>query len=514
MAPLDVDGAMDLATVGDDEHSLGRFHKATAMLLAWPYIVLGPHALLWAPAPHNHLAAPGQHDGCPYARETLGLHFSRSAVIEWSLVCEKERQATMISSIFFFGYMFGTTLLGWASDRLGRSRSFLISAVLLQISALTCALSPSPICFAVGRFIGGFGAGGAGINANVWSTELLGKQRSVLILTSNAAFALGMCSLSALAWLLPTWREQCWALFALGLPNFFIAMTVPEAPKWLYAAGRTEEARNTIRRIAEWNGSSVAAATMGTEGMDKGEEVQQRGADEQIPMRALCFGTLRFRIFATATSWFVSSLCYYGLALNAGALGSNIYLVNATGALVEVPAYYIMYKLVDDPRVGRRAMTVFTLILATLACLAGHKFSHEKAERGTADVVGQELMFVAMLGRFSIAAAFAVLHLWGAELFPTAIRSAALGIQSMLARVAGVSAPFLLAYARSPMVCLGVPALLGAVLCSMLPETSGKAMPDSLEDVERQDEGAEWSYLVPPSMRVRKTNEAKSAAYT
>ena len=48
---------------------------------------------------------------------------------------------------------------------------------------------------------------------------------------------------------------------------------------------------------------------------------------------------------------------------------------------------------------------------------------------------------LAMIGKFGAAASFAAVYLYTAELYPTQIRSTAIGMCSMMARIGGFAAP-------------------------------------------------------------------------
>ena len=57
---------------------------------------------------------------------------------------------------------------------------------------------------------------------------------------------------------------------------------------------------------------------------------------------------------------------YYGLSLNSGSLGGNIYINFMVGGLVEFPAYTICFLC---NKLGRKGPHVFGMLLAGLACL-------------------------------------------------------------------------------------------------------------------------------------------------
>lgn len=460
--PLEVDAALERAG------GLGSFQKVVVIVLAWPFVVLGPLALLWVfvgMEPHGLRTNDCQqtlHD------PSLSSMKTRSAALEWDIACKHEEEVTLISSIFFFGFMLGATGLGWASDRFGRRLGFLVAASLVQISLAVCAVAPGVAWFAVGRAIGGVGAGGLGLCSAVWSAELLGKHRSILLLSTNTAFALGMCLLSGLAWKLPSWREQCWAVFVLGLPNFCIYKLLPDSPKWLHSTGNIAEAERVLAHISKVNRAPQ---------LQPWSLVAQDRVGSAVQVSELWGPVLRYRSVAMMSAWGVASLCYYCLALNANKFGSNIYIVNAVGALIEVPAYVFVYALVD--KLGRRSLVVYPMMFAAFTCVMADHASSQDME--------SVVICLVMMARFAVATAFAVLHLWGAELFPTPIRAAALGAQSTLARVAGMIAPVVLTYSHRPLLAFSLPLLLGAALCARVAETTGRKLPDTIEDSAQQE---------------------------
>jgi hypothetical protein len=97
-----------------------------------------------------------------------------------------------------------------------------------------------------------------------------------------------------------------------------------------------------------------------------------------------------------------------------------------------------------------------------------------------------------LVGKFGSSAAFAVVFLYTAELFPTPMRNSAVGMCSTLARIGGILAPTVaqLGYARPqiPFLIFGSATLIGGATAFLLPETMGHQLPDTVQEaVEMAD---------------------------
>ncbi len=79
-------------------------------------------------------------------------------------------------------------------------------------------------------------------------------------------------------------------------------------------------------------------------------------------------------------------------------------------------------------------------------------------------------LFHYYLGKFGAAAAFAILYLYTAELYPTVVRNTAVGSCSMVARVGGVVAPLLagISPVSIPLIIMGGSALVGKITPTLL----------------------------------------------
>ncbi|OXB69886.1 UNVERIFIED_CONTAM: hypothetical protein H355_003391, partial [Colinus virginianus] len=176
--------------------------------------------------------------------------------------------------------------------------------------------------------------------------------------------------------------------------------------------------------------------------------------------------------------WFTSSILYQGLIMHMGLMGGNIYLDFLYSALVEFPAAFIIIVTID--RVGRRYPWAAANLVAGAACLA------------TA-LIPEDLhwlkLIAACLGRMGITISFEMVCFVNTELYPTYIRNLGVMVCSALCDVGGIVVPFIVyrlveIWHELPLIVFTVLGLIAGVLVLLLPETKGKVLPETIEDVE------------------------------
>src|SRR5258706_2578255 len=146
------------------------------------------------------------------------------------------RTAGFLNSLTLVASAIGGLLFGIVADRIGRTRSLMVSILVYSLASAACAFSHSVTQLAVFRFVLGLGMGGewtaaAALIAETWRPEHRGKALGLM----QSAYAIGEAIAALVVGVvLPNfgWR----AVFLVGvLPaflGFWIQSTVPEPPLW------------------------------------------------------------------------------------------------------------------------------------------------------------------------------------------------------------------------------------------------------------------------------------------
>lgn len=407
-----------------------------------------------------------------------------SRAVEWSLVCSRRWMGALAQSVFMFGVFAGAITLGGLSDKLGRKKVFIWSAIAQLILGISVAFTADYWLFLVIRFFYGvFGAAGSYISAFVLTMEIVGtKWRTICGITFQIGFSMGIVLVGAWGAIIPN-RFLLQVVYGLHgtllIPHIWV---MDESPRWLWAQGRLHETIAIIEKGLRFNKSKETLDKAAMISRGKVETVKRSENSKSATVLDL-FKTpnLRWKTINVCVCWFANSLVYYGLSLSAGNLKGNPFLIIAILGLVEIPSYGAVAYYLDV--VGRRLLVSSLMLLGGIASIYA-----------TFVTMGSTLSTViVMLGKLFITGSFGALYNYSAELFPTVVRNSALGLGSMCARLSAMLTPMITLLdsfdPKIPAIVFGVISVVSGFLCLLLPETMNKPMPQSLEDGEKFGKG-------------------------
>uniref|UniRef100_J3M1P9 H(+)/Pi cotransporter n=2 Tax=Oryza brachyantha TaxID=4533 RepID=J3M1P9_ORYBR len=383
--------------------------------------------------------------------------------------------------------MIGAGVFGHLSDSfLGRKGSLQVVCVLNGVFGVLTAFAPNYWAYAALRLLTGFSAGSVGLCSFVLATEPVGpSRRGAAGMSTFYFFSGGIAALSGIAALFPSsWR----ALYVVtSIPSLvFVVAVLPfvsESPRWYLVRRRAGDALRVVRAIASCNGRSIpvdVTLKLDDEGDDDagggGKEVDSSASASGSIIDVFRSRTTRFRLVLSVVINLLASVVYYGLSLNVVNLKTNLYISVLVNSLAEMPAYLLTALLLD--RFGRKPLAIGTMLLSGIFCSAGSFIAGAGAMRVARLACG-------VVGIFGMAATYNLLFIYTAELFPTAVRNAALGCTSQASQMGAILAPLVVVLGeRVPFALFGVSGLIGGFLVFCLPETMNKPMYDTMAGLE------------------------------
>uniref|UniRef100_A0A8C0AVA9 Solute carrier family 22 member 16 n=1 Tax=Buteo japonicus TaxID=224669 RepID=A0A8C0AVA9_9AVES len=396
-----------------------------------------------------------------------------TVVTQWDLVCDREWLAKLIQPTFMLGVLIGAVIFGDIHTQMWNTVGCLFLPLLHKESRY------KPHSFFFLSLPSSQVSSGYLVVAFVYVTEFVGiKARTWASMHVHAFFAVGIMVVALVGYLVRTWWVYQIFLSIATLPFVLCCWMLPETPLWLLSEGRYEDAQKVINIMARWNKVSTPCKVSELCSVQQDDLVRTGDNDTSSTKKhnildLFCNWHIARRTITVWLIWFTGSLGYYVFSLSSVSLGGNEYLNLFLIGAVELPCYIIACIGMD--KLGRRNTLIPFLILSALICVLIMFLPQD---------FNILIILANMAGKFSIGVAFGLIYLYTAELYPTIVRSLAVGSGSMMCRVGSVVAPFCV-YLRSvwifmPLLLVGIMALLSGILTIMLPETLGKPLTNTL----------------------------------
>ncbi|XP_013777238.1 organic cation transporter protein-like, partial [Limulus polyphemus] len=256
---------------------------------------------------------------------------------------------------------------------------------------------------------------------------------------------------------------------------------LPESPRWLLTHNKFDEAEKELVKVMLVNKKDMShlqnALKILKAKAEKEEELEKQNHVTVIDL--LRYPNMRRKSLNIFFSWFVISFTYYALSLSTNDLGGSPFINFVISGAVEFPAYGISVFAINN--LGRRKCMISTMVAGGLACILTIPIP--------SNLLWLRITF-AMCGKFFVTAAFAIVYVYTAELFPTVVRNVGVGSSSMFARIGSMVAPFLkelskFTHTGVPLAIYGALSIIAGLLILLLPETMNRDIPDTLEQGEK-----------------------------
>jgi MFS family permease len=138
-----------------------------------------------------------------------------------------------INCVFIFGWMFGGIIWGIICDKIGRSKSVVLSTVCFGLFAVITGISSSWLLVSICRFLSGFGIGGVLVTTTILVGELWSeKKKAVMQGIVSLAMPVGFFAAGAINNFTEDWRTAFWIGLAPIALAAFAYFTLPESEKW------------------------------------------------------------------------------------------------------------------------------------------------------------------------------------------------------------------------------------------------------------------------------------------
>jgi MFS transporter, putative metabolite:H+ symporter len=382
----------------------------------------------------------------------------------------------------FAGLFAGTILFGSVADRFGRRTIFTYALLWYAGATLLMGLQHTADAIFFWRFVAGLGLGVEMITIDAFIAELVNRNiRGKAFAFNQGTMFLAAPAVAFLSWLLTPrapfgiagWR---WVVFfpVIGaLVVWWIRRRLPESPRWLAQHGRFDEAEAVVAHMERAIEKELGAPLPEPHAVE-GARVPRR--ETRAAFRDLLRAPYRTRTTLLAVFNFFQTIGFYGFGnwvpklVSAQGVSITQSLHYAAIIALAYPAGPFLFTLFAD-RFERKWQTVAAALgTATFGLIFA--VTHDPwaiVSLGVAITLSNNLLSYSY-------------HAYQAEVFPTSIRTTAIGFVYSFSRLSTIFTSFMIAYFSAHFgnvgvfVFIAVSMLIAASAIAGCPSTRGLAL--------------------------------------
>jgi len=356
------------------------------------------------------------------------------------------------------GCAVGAFAAGSMADKFGRRAVMIVTAVLFAVSAWGSGIASSSEEFVIYRVLGGFAVGAASVLCPAYISEvapasmrgrLASLQQLAIVLglfmafLSNFAIAAAANGASSPFWFgFQGWQWMFWMELIPAVVFLLTLFFIPESPRYLVAAGKTERAHGVFQRLgclaheAEQKVREVLA-TLESGQKPRLADLRNKASGKIEPILWVGIGLATLQQLVG-----INVVFYYGAVLwqAAGFSESDALLINVISGAVNIGSTLVAIALVD--RIGRKPLLIggsigMSISLGVLAYIFATSGSSPDGALKLVGTAGIAALIAANTYVFFFGVSWGpVMWVMLGEMFKNRIRGAALSISGFAQWVA------------------------------------------------------------------------------
>ncbi|CAG5087686.1 Oidioi.mRNA.OKI2018_I69.PAR.g11606.t1.cds [Oikopleura dioica] len=489
---------------------------------------------------NSNVQLDDERDLCPDEYYYSDEFINETLVTDFHLVCDKQVVRETVFSLGGVGLAIGSFVGGGLTDTLGRKKVMLYATLLMVITIGIAGWANNLLVIMIFWTLTKILSQVKYLAYSSFTLEIVSPSwRAFAGQMNHIYYALGCITASVFSYYFRDWRSFTFATTAVCAPLLLFWICVPESPRWLILKRRSSEAKDAIRKLIGANAEKIdssfyknienaeleeleeeveefagsthigsmgslvksslslnkrpSVAYTGTLGLIK-EEDSFNELEEKTFKDIFRFPVFRNALFIIFFAFFVIAMVFMGISYNAAELPGTIWANNAINGLLDCVAQFIIIVVMQ--KIGRRHLLFGVLWGTGITYMASEivlqQLDLENMDESEISLIKNSSRWLAFTGKFFISAAFSVIYTYSAEVFPTTVRTIALGFGSLGGGLGNVIAPYILQLQKPPISIRWLPAAIFSASCVLvafflllLPETKGKALYETMAEAEK-----------------------------
>ncbi len=336
---------------------------------------------------------------------------------EWHL---STFQSSTIASLTFVGMLLGAISSGFVLDLVGRKFAMNLFLTFTIFFTFIDGFSTSPMIFGIFRFLSGIGYGGLMPSVNAYLSESASiKIRGRYLVLLESSWAIGSILIGLYAVTLGSgWRSVYYSILVASL-IFIPFLRIKESPRYIFLKKGKKGLEDLFGRRIEEDIEAIEKPV--------------------IPVKALFEKHYFKSTILVWSSWFVISLIYYGLftwlpkiLATTGITQTSALWFSFFIFLAQLPGYLSAAYFIE--KIGRKSSLIFFFSGTAISTLIFSFVTNIYT-----------LIIAGLITSYFCMGVWGLVYAYTPELFPTSFRGSANGSSGMMARIAGIIAPYFVA---------------------------------------------------------------------
>jgi len=318
--------------------------------------------------------------------------FTTTIINEFDLICENDKYISISKAVYQVGYAFSSIVVGFLSDRYGRSPTFKVILFLEILAGYGQSFAPSILIFLIARFFLGVAAYGRFLTGVLLIMETVGpKKRSVLSIMVENSWYIGHFVMIGFFYYVPNFRWVQATVTTIEIIALFYLHLVPESIRWNIVKGRYDEAKRVLREAAQMKYKNVDPEILERR-IDKlidhfeEEEKKEKSRKKHKVWHLWAIPKMLGICCILYLCWFTNHLIAYSAIFNADTFGDNLYLNISVFTAASFVANTMLYLIIE--RLNRRTLSRIAYTFMIICCF-GLTVSFIMEEQGNKQLTTQ-----------------------------------------------------------------------------------------------------------------------------
>ncbi|XP_076091403.1 solute carrier family 22 member 3-like isoform X2 [Mytilus galloprovincialis] len=291
--------------------------------------------------------------------------YTDTFISSFNLVCDRKFYRSHLVMAHHLGSFSGMIIMSCFADIFGRKLMICLANTFLFAANITQPWAHNFFLITFLRYLNGLSGTVTYVSGFILVTEMVQPSKRMTVgFSVSMGYMVGEYILDLIAYFARDWHELILytsAPIGINLLSWFF---IPESPRWFIVKKKFSKAVDMLNKMADVNGAkvqfdinSIACCIEERHQISFLKSVKSVITSKQLFIRTLIL----------SFNWFAVTLMYYGITMNVGKLGGDVYvnmaISTSVGMLGEIIALLASYKI------GRKRLCISYMIIGGIGCL-------------------------------------------------------------------------------------------------------------------------------------------------